>query len=358
MLDRVPRLPDGRIRVMASKYIDGTPLGPFRYYGARSDDPNDVIPHEHRRELRGLRLFAAWLNHDDIRPINSLNSWIEEEGAHYVRHYLIDFGSTFGSGSVDLQAPHLGFHYWLDMDLVRKNLRGFGFHVPAYRKVDWRDLPEFNAVGRWESREYEPQEWKPEYPNPAFDRMTDRDAFWAAKIVARFTPEELMAIVRTGEYSDPAHEARFHRILLERQRKTARDYLVRINPLDEFRVTGEGLEFTNLAETYGFAEPGARYQVQWSVFDNVTGVATPIDEPRTSGERRVPLPKQPSVDRSSRFLVADIRTLHGRYPAWDAPIGVCLRPTADGYDVIGIDRTSSAEPPGRGRVSQVPSQAP
>ena len=63
----VVREPDGSMRATASRYVDGEPVGPFRYYGTRTDDPNDVIDHEQRRELRGLRLFAAWLNHDDQR---------------------------------------------------------------------------------------------------------------------------------------------------------------------------------------------------------------------------------------------------------------------------------------------------
>ena len=46
MLRHVPRLPDGRIRAMASKYVDGQPLGPFRYHGTRTDDPNDIVAHD------------------------------------------------------------------------------------------------------------------------------------------------------------------------------------------------------------------------------------------------------------------------------------------------------------------------
>lgn len=41
MLAKVPRTADGRYRALASFYIPGKPLGPFRYHGMRSDDPND-----------------------------------------------------------------------------------------------------------------------------------------------------------------------------------------------------------------------------------------------------------------------------------------------------------------------------
>ena len=141
LLRRVPRLPDGHIRVTASKYLAGRPLGPFRYYGTRSDDPNDVIPHENRRELRGLRLFAAWTNHDDTRAHNTQDSWVKVGGRRFIRHYLLDFGSTFGSGSVELQLPNLSFYYWLDFDEVKKNARSFGCGLRNTARSTGRNSP-------------------------------------------------------------------------------------------------------------------------------------------------------------------------------------------------------------------------
>ena len=67
------RLPNGKYRATLSRFAEGRPVGYFKYYGTRPDDPNDIHPHEHRRELRANRVFAAWLNHDDSRGINSLD---------------------------------------------------------------------------------------------------------------------------------------------------------------------------------------------------------------------------------------------------------------------------------------------
>src|SRR6185503_2526125 len=57
-LNNTPRAANGSIRALASRYVPGHVVGQYRYTGTRSDDANDIYPHERRRELRGLRVFA------------------------------------------------------------------------------------------------------------------------------------------------------------------------------------------------------------------------------------------------------------------------------------------------------------
>jgi hypothetical protein len=64
---------------------------------------SDVVPHEHRRELRALKVFGAWTNLVDLKAGNTLDTLVTENGRGVVRHYLQDVGSTFGSGA---RRPH------------------------------------------------------------------------------------------------------------------------------------------------------------------------------------------------------------------------------------------------------------
>ncbi len=328
----VPRLSDGSMRVTASKYLPGIPIGPFRYYETRSDDPNDVIAHEDRCELRGLRLFAAWLNHDDTRVQNTQDAWVEENGEHHVRHFILDFGSTLGSGSVDMQGAPLTFSYTLDFRDAKRNMLGFGFRVPEYRCAKWPPYPEYEAVGRIESELFDCVAWRNDYPNPAFVRMTARDAFWAAKILMRFTREELDAIVETGEFSNPDHAAYLADVLVERQQKCGRFGINVMNPLAEFRIKGGRLDFTNLSERYGFVDAETRYQTSWSSFDNLSGEHRRLSEPVTSRDPRLELP-----DSGSAFLCAEIHSLNEENLHWNTAVLVYLRRSGSGYEIVGIE---------------------
>ena len=177
----VARQPDGSYRVLASRNIAGRPLGPFRYYGTRPDDPNDIVPHEHRRELRGLSVFAAWLNHDEVRSSNSHDSVVAEGNRQIVRHHLLDFGSTLGSGSVRAQSRRAGNEFVWESRPTLVTMLTLGLYVRPWIKVPYPDVP---AVGRIESTYYRAENWKPDYPNPAFRNARPDDRFWAARIVA------------------------------------------------------------------------------------------------------------------------------------------------------------------------------
>jgi hypothetical protein len=293
MLAKAPRDTEREYRAMASLFIKGKPLGPFRYHGTRSDDPNDVVPHEHRRDLRGLYVFAAWLNHTDTKALNSADFLSEEGGVPHIRHYLIDFGATMGSDSFEAKSPRAGNVYLFDLKPAVAQLFSLGLYVPAWMRVDFPHLP---AVGHFEAELFDPLEWKNNYPNPAFENRLPDDGFWAAKKVMAFTDDQLRAIVKTGEFSDPKAAEYLTRVLIERRDKVGRAYFAQVLPLDNFRITQGKLQFDDLGAVYGM-NPPRTYSFAWSVFDNQSGATTPM--------AGAPSPELPRSD--ARYLVADIQ---------------------------------------------------
>ena len=318
LLAKVPRSADGSYRAMASAFLPGKPLGPFRYHGARSDDPNDVVPHEHRRELRGLRVFSAWLNHDDSRAINTLDMLVREDGIDFVRHHLIDFGATLGSASTGPNSPRSGNQYLFDWRTSTARLFSLGLYIPRWERARYPNLPE---VGRFESAVFDPEKWVPEYPNPAFLNMDPADAFWAARQVMAFTDEQIRAIVATGEYSDPAASAWIVRCLAARRDKIGRNYLAQVLPLDRFEIENGSLRFEDLGLRAGL--PRQNYAVRWSAFDNTTGLRTPLPNERSF---RLPAAR-------AQYLVA---TITGDREG--QRMDVYIRLTNGAGEVVGIER--------------------
>jgi len=334
------RLPDGRIRIVASLGLAGEPLGPFQYRGTRGDDANDVFPHEHRRELRGLRVFAAWLNHDDSRSLNTQDMFLAGDGGGYVRHHLIDFSSTLGSGSnarreIAPQNPRAGNEYVMELAPMLRTLFSLGLWERPWRRVPY---PEHPGVGRIEADFFRPEAWRPEYPNPAFERMRDEDAFWAAAIVHEFSDDAVRAAVATGELGDAESERYLVDTLIRRRDKTVAHYFPRTNPLASFAVEGSALRFRNLGEEAGLGRAEG-YDVEWSVFDNATGRHLPLGSP-VSGPVSVSVPVPvpvPVPDHDAAFLAARISTRSSTCPAWARPVTVYLRRGA-GWEVVGIER--------------------
>jgi hypothetical protein len=333
VLDKAASREDGSYRVVASKGLAGEDLGPFRYWGTRPDDPNDIFPHEHHRELRGLRVFAAWLNHDDARSVNTRDFLIERNGRRIVWHYLLDFGSTLGSGSTQAQRPRAGNEYIWEARPTFVTMLTLGFYVRPWLKVKYPEMP---AVGRIEADFFQPARWKPEYPNPAFDNVRPDDAFWAARRVAGISDEAIRAVVATGEYSDPAAARYLTDVLIKRRDKVAGLWLNGVLPVVDLALDRDGvLTFRNLAVDAGLADAPAEYRVRWFRFDNAAGTTAPVGD-----EQRAPdvNAKAPADVLESDYLMTELRASHPVHAGWSTPLRAYFHRESGGWKLVGLER--------------------
>ena len=339
ILARGAKLPNGKYRATLSRFADGRPLGYFKYFGTRPDDPNDIYPHEHRRELRGNRVFAAWLNHDDSRGLNSLDMLEGEPGRQYIRHYMFDFGSIMGSGSTVPQNPRAGNEYILEWKPALKTLATFGAYVRPWILVDYWEGAK--SVGRFEGDFFDPVKWRPEYPNPAFENMRADDAFWAAQLVSKFSNDEIRAIVGKAQYSEANAAEHIATTLIERRDKVLRTWLTGVNPLVDARLDSDGtLTFENAAVAAGVASAAASYALTWSAFDNATASATGQSEETTVKQPRATAPA--ALLSNAAFVRVSVKTAHPDYPAWSNPVTFTFRKADGRWQIVGLDRTLSS----------------
>jgi hypothetical protein len=330
MLQKAARRPDGTYRVLASKLLKGTSKGPFAYVGLRTDDPNDLIPHEHRRELRGLRVIASWINHWDLKEMNTLDMYVDEGGRKFLRHYLIDFGSTLGGGKSPMEYFH-GREYEIDGANMLKELATLGFYVTP----DEKDAPlVFPSVGIFSADDFKPKDWKPSFHVMPFDNMTDEDAFWATRVILSFTNDELLNIVNTAEYARPEATDYVLRTLLERRRLIAAHWLEDVNPISNFALDvgqeGIALKFNDLMAEHDLAGP-AEYKYQVTSFSQGRKDGHRSQETRTS-MRRIPL--GPAIAGETRVKIWTTREEFSSRPVM---VYVRNKP-GGGYGISRIER--------------------
>jgi hypothetical protein len=334
VLDEAAEGEDGSYRVIAGRALPGKVIGPFRYHGTRPDDPNDVVPHEHRRELRALKVFGAWTNLVDLKANNTLDTLVPENGRGVVRHYLQDVGSGFGSGALGPHQWDEGHEYLFEGGALFKRLVSLGFYIRPWQTVNYPDLPE---AGRFAAEAFDPDKWRPRVPTGAFLRARDDDNFWAALRVMAFTDEMIRAVVREGRYGDEAAEEWIADVLIQRRDKIGQTYLPRINPLVRFSLDGSGaLRFENAATEAGFASPPAGgYRAVWYRFDNDTGQSQPIGEATAADGQPLQAPALPG---DAAFLKIEVSAVEPPNPSWTLPVEVYFRRTASGWKLVGLER--------------------
>ena len=332
LLSRADRDADGSYRVILSKATPGRPVGRITFHGTRADDPNDVVPHEHRRELRGYFVFAAWLNHVDAKGINSLSSLVTENGRSFIRHYLLDFGSALGSAAVGPREGWEGYEALVEQPgEIGARVLSLGFKIPKWRTQDYFESPAIGRLPRDHS-EWDPQSWWPHITNAAFRHMRSDDTFWAATKIAAISDDMIKATVTEAKFDNPAAEAFLAKAISDRRLRILQAFLPKVNPLVDLAITDGRLTFRNLAVEAAVADRVPGYSALWYTFDNAGDKATLVATTEET-QSPLPMPRMPA----SEFIKVDISAVGGPEP-WTRPISAYFRKISAGWALVGLER--------------------
>jgi hypothetical protein len=328
IFDRIPRQGDGSIRLMASLSLPPKIAGPFRYVGVRSDDPNDIVPHQQRRDLRGLDILFAWVNHTDAKGENTMDT-VEgaDESARFV-HHLLDFGDSFGSDSDIAKDPRHGQEYII-VPITWSRTYSLGLSAPDWETVHYPR--EMKAVGNFTAAAFDPLTWKANYPNPAFVQMTPLDGYWGAKRVMAFRDEQIRAIVEEGRFQDPKVVDYLTRVLESRRDAIGRAWFRQVLPLEGFRIVDDHLAFDDLAVQYGFSSP-SRYQLSWFEWHNEAQQKEDVSTPENSV-----LPNTFKSLAAGSYIGCRIALEH----ADKRSVTIYFRHEGDNWKLVGISRATA-----------------
>jgi hypothetical protein len=327
ILEKLPVGADGAIQALASRWIEGIVLGPYAYFGRRADDANDRVPHQDRRDLRGYRVFCAWVNNIDTTEANTLDSYIGERGRGHVVHWQQDVGGAFGARAALPMQYWMGYDTYLSPGRMLASLATLGIYrqrwegerVQARRA---RDVAQYPAIGWFDADDFDPRSWRAIFHNPAFARATARDRYWGAKRVIGIDARELRGAIAAGHYRPEAAE-RLFQILWRRRAAIARAYLAEVAALDYFRVSDGSLCWDDLWVEAGLGEaPAQHYRVDGRLLPPDTRCAV-LPPPSPSGYRVLSLQAQRPGRRS-----------------FGPRLRVHLRSGADGrgWHLVGIER--------------------
>jgi hypothetical protein len=342
ILEHVARNPDGTYRVVAGRLLPGKILGNYRYEGTRPDDPNDLVPHEHRRDLRALHVFGAWLNLTDLKAANTIDTLVTENGRSIVKHWLQDVGSTFGMCN-DRYEWDLSWEHFYQGRTTLKRLVSFGFALSPWQTVDYVEKP---SIGKFEGDRFDPRTWRPQTPTAAYMELRDDDAFWAARRIAAFSDEMIRAIVHLGEFADPTAEKALGDILIKRRDTILKVYLPAVNPIVKPRLEQNRLTFENAAVAADVAKPPESYRAAWYEFDNATGDTRPISETTsTTASFDAPAGLPAAADS---FVAIDVSAESKEHAAWRQPVRIYFRRDAGAWKLVGLERTPDGPSHGSG----------
>ena len=300
-------MPDGRMRAVVVPWIAGNILGGFDMLGVREDDPNDRIPHQHRRSLRASWVLFAWLSVLDPSSINTIDSYVEEGGRHFVRHYFFDFGCAFGSATNYAQGVQQDGEYLVEVGRTLAALFSFGLYRRPFQdqRDEWQRLmTEHPALGYFPAESFDPDTFRTNRKLPSHMRLTERDKYWGAKLVTAFSDEQIATLVSTARL--PEADARYiDRGLRVRRDIIGRRYLRAVAAVENPSMAPDGARvcFEDLAIARGYAQAAeVRYEVE--VDDGLGNRIASFEQEAAGPAACVPIG---GTERGSGYRVVSIR---------------------------------------------------
>lgn len=261
VVGRAARVGSGLVRAVAVPWIDGRVLGGFDMLGRRADDPNDRIRHERRRSIRASWLLYAWLSVLDPSAINTIDSYVEVGGRHFIRHYFFDFGCAFGSATDYTEGVQQDGEYLVEVGRTLASIFTLGlyrrpFQDDAHRDEWTRLRTEHPALGAIPAESFDPDTFRTNRKVPAFMRLTARDAYWGAKLVTAFTDDDIAALVATARLAQDDADY-LERALRVRRDIIGRRYLRAVTAVEDPALSSDGtaLCFEDRAIARRYASP-------------------------------------------------------------------------------------------------------
>lgn len=329
---------EDEVSAAAIPWIEGEVLGAFDMMGTRSDDPNDRIPHQHRRSLRASRLLFGWLNVHDASALNTLDSYVEEDGRRFVRHHFIDFGAGLGSASWRRKDVFEGRESLFPLSRLLASLLTLGIYQRDWQRDQAAHDRSFGqlppALGWFHpTHGWDPRAFHTNRKVPAHLRMTPRDGYWGAKVITSFTRAQLRSLVNFAYAGRGEADAVFE-ALVWRQRRIGETYLREYAAVEAPRVEGSRLCYLDIAVARGFYPAAPRHVFE--LHDGRGRLVARADMVTSQARLCVPLPETGPA-RQAPYLVMAIRTQEATHTS--RPSYVHLQRGVGGrLHVVGLER--------------------
>jgi hypothetical protein len=211
----------------------------------------------------------------------------------------------------------------------------------------WHD-PQYGPTGPilayWSVERFEPDRWRPGYPNPAMGRATEHDNAWMARIIAHFTEAHVSAALDASRVSNAFVRREIMRILMGRRAKLLKRWYRYLSPLSHPTIVQSEKstqlclrDLARMAEVV--PEKGRQYRARAWVGTSLA--ARTIEKVYTAESQQacVRLPKLVAKKgQQAAYLIVDISA---HTPGYDtgAPARVHLYQIGPSrYRVVGLQR--------------------